>query len=332
MAWNAITVYLQSWFNYNGVGGTMILLSLVLAIVFGAVWLIGHRPPLLRKPGLWLTLIASALITVLLTAFIYKVVEFYYVQWLGNTFSGATLNDTVLLWSILLVVVIALVQEGAKLIPMLFWRAGSNKPDVKTWVAIGAIAGAGFGIFEAFNSLAIIFGSGWTWGAVSAAGFTGLLPVWLCFWTVAYHIGITAIIGYGMAKGSGGGYYMLAVLLHAAFAYLNVLVVNGNMSSDLLGVILAIGAAIIIAISYWLSNRKYSDEPRMATAAQPYPQQQYQQQYPQQQYPQQQYPPQEQYPPQQPSTPPTPPVAPGHKPPPPPAPPRPSGPPPPPSA
>ena len=69
MLWNTITAYLQSWFDYNGIAGNMILLCAGLALVFGIVWLLGHRPPFIKKPGLWLTAVVSALLTVLATVF-----------------------------------------------------------------------------------------------------------------------------------------------------------------------------------------------------------------------------------------------------------------------
>jgi hypothetical protein len=275
MLWNTITTYLQSWFDYAGVAGTLILLCAVLALVFGAVWLLGHRPPFLKKPSLWLTAIASALITLVATAFIYISINYYYVQWLGDTFDNSTLADTALLWSIPIVLLVGLVQEGAKMVPMLFWRSGSVKPDIGTWIAIGAVAGAGFGIFEAFNGMCNVFGSGWDWGLVSATGITALLPFWICFWMIACHIGISAVVGYGLAKHRGGGFYGLAVFLHALIAYAAVLATNGTITGNQLGIIVAVAGLIIILISYWLRWRKYGDETPVAVPAatpQAYPQ------------------------------------------------------------
>jgi hypothetical protein len=272
MLWDTITTYLRSWFDYNGIAGNLILISVGLALVFGIAWLIGHRPPLLKRPGLWLMAIGSALLTLVATAFIYITINYYYVQWLGDTFDTGTLNDTVLLWSIPIVLIIGLVQEGAKMVPMLFWRASRDKPDMRTWVAIGAVAGAGFGIFEAFNGMCGTFGSGWEWSLVDSNGITALLPFWMVFWMIAGHIGLSAIVGYGLAKGKGGLFYLLAAFLHALIAYFSVLSINGNITANELGIILAVAALIIISISYWLRWRTYGDEtPPAITVAQPLP-------------------------------------------------------------
>ena len=154
---------------------------------------------------------------------------------------------------------VGLVQEGAKMIPMLFWRVGSNKPDIRTWVAIGAVAGAGFGIFEAFNGMSGTFGAGWDWSLVGSTGITALLPFWLSFWMIAGHIGLSALVGYGLAKGKGGGFYALAAFLHALFSYAAILATNGNITGNQLGIILAVAGLIIISVSLWLRWRKYDD-------------------------------------------------------------------------
>ncbi len=267
MLWHSITTYLQPWFDYTGIAGNFILISAGLALGFGIIWLLGHRPPFLREPYLWVTAIASALLTVVATAFIYIPLNYYYAQWLGNTFSMSTLADMALVWSIPIVLVIGLVQEGAKMIPMLFWRTGSEKPDLKLSIMIGAVAGAGYGIFEAFYGYSQVFRAGWGWSDVTTGGVTELLPFWIYFWMIACHIGISAVLGYGLGKGKGGAYYILAAFLHALVAYVTVLTVNGTITSNQMGIILAVAGLIIISLSLWLRWRKYGEEALVAAAA-----------------------------------------------------------------
>ena len=259
MLWNSITGYLESWFNHTGVAGNLILLSAGLALVFGIIFLVYYWPPLLRKPGLWLTAVGSALLTVVATAFIYVTISYYYTQWLDATFSTGTLNDTMLLWSIPIVLALGLVQEGAKMVPMLFWWLGKTKPDPRMGVIIGAVAGAGYGIFEAFYSHNQIFATGWGWDNVALGGVTSLLPFWICFWTVACHIGISALVGYGLAKRKIWLYYPLAAFVHALVTYLSVLAAKGTITGNQMGIILAVGGLIIIGISLWLHRRKYEE-------------------------------------------------------------------------
>jgi len=260
MLWNTITAYLQPRFDYYGVAGNLILISAGLALAFGIIWLIGHRPPFIREPLLWVTAIASALLTVMATAFIFIPLNYYYTQWLGNTFNTGTLADMVLVWSIPIVLVIGLVQEGAKMIPMLFWRTGSEKPDIRFSMMIGAAAGAGYGIFEAFYSYNQVFKAGWGWSDVTTGGITALLPFWIYFWMIACHIGISALVGYGLGKGKGWVYYLLAAFLHALVSYAAILATNGNITGNQLGIIIALAGLIIIGISLWLRWRKYDEE------------------------------------------------------------------------
>jgi hypothetical protein len=270
MLWNTITAYLQPRFDYYGVGGNLILISAGLALAFGIIWLLGHRPPIIREPLLWVTAIASALLTVIATAFIFIPLNYYYAQWLGNTFDAGTLADMVLVWSIPIVLVIGLVQEGAKMIPMLFWRTGDEKPDIRFSMMIGAVAGAGYGIFEAFYSYNQVFKTGWGWSNVTTGGITALLPFWIYFWMIACHIGISVLVGYGLGKGKGGGFYVLAAFLHALVSYAAILATIGNITGNQLGIIIAAAGIIIIGISLWLRWRKYEEaEPDTVTETAP---------------------------------------------------------------
>jgi hypothetical protein len=259
MLWNTITAYLQPRFDYYGVAGNLVLISAGLALAFGIIWLIGHRPPFLKEPLLWITAIASALLTVLATAFIFIPLNYFYSQWLGNTFDTHTLANMVLVWSIPIVLVIGLVQEGAKMVPMLFWRTGDEKPDIRFSMMIGAVAGAGYGIFEAFYSYNQVFKAGWGWSDVTTGGITQLLPFWIYFWMIACHIGISALLGYGLGKGKGGVFYALAAFLHALLSYAAILASNGYITGNQLGIITAAAGIIIIGLSLWLRWRKFGE-------------------------------------------------------------------------
>jgi hypothetical protein len=267
MLWNTISTYLQSWFDYSGVAGYMILFAAGLAVVFIVVWMLGHRPPVIKKPGLWLTAVISALLTMLATAFIYVSINYFYVQWLGETFDAGMLNNTLPLWCIPVVLSLGLVQEGAKTVSMLFWRMSKVKPDISSWVVVGAMSGAGFGIFEAFNSMCSVFGSDWQWSLVSTEGFTALLPFWVCFWVVACHIGISALVGYGLGKGKGWAFYFMAVFIHALLFYFSVLATNDTITSTLYGAVVSLVGLVVILISYWLRWRRYGDEQTAEVAA-----------------------------------------------------------------
>jgi hypothetical protein len=258
--WDAMWEYLKSWFNYPGVEGKIILLCAALALVFGIIWLLAYWTPFLKRPGLWPTAIGSALITVVAMTFIYMPLLYLYTQWLDSSFSQGTLNDMMLLWTIPIVLVVALVEEGAKMIPMLFWWAGKYKPNVKMGMLIGAAAGAGFGIFQAFQIQNEVFGSGWSWAQVTAGGITALAPFWEQFWVVAAHIAMSAVVGYGMAKGKGGAFYLLASFLHAVLLYIVMFYAKGLITYNQMEIIVAAAAAVLTLVVLLVRWRRRDED------------------------------------------------------------------------
>ena len=133
-----------------------------------------------------------------------------------------------LLAGIPIILLSGLVQEGSKLVPVVvyWWRKGRNI-DPKLGLVIGAVAGMGFGVFEAMWAHNNIFAAGWTWEAVQTGGVVALAGFWERFFAVALHIGISALAGYGLAKGWGWQFYLLASFLHAFNNYCVVLFQSG---------------------------------------------------------------------------------------------------------
>ncbi len=86
-------------------------------------------------------------------------------------------------------------------------------------LAIGALAGAGFGIFEAVWVLNTVFASGWSWTVVETHGLLALFPFWERFFTVAFHIAASALAGYGLARGWAWQFYLIASFCHALVNY-----------------------------------------------------------------------------------------------------------------
>ena len=183
-----------------------------LAIAFGAVWLAGYRPPLFKKPWLWAGLASSAILTLAAVSFIQIPLQ----VWTGQALS----HVGILVAGIPHVLFAGLVQEGSKLVPVVvyWWRSGKNI-DPKAGLAIGAVAGVGFGILEAQWAHNLIFASGWTWEAVQIYGFWALAGFWERFFGVAAHIAFSALAGYGLARGWGWQFYLIASVLHGLLNY-----------------------------------------------------------------------------------------------------------------
>jgi len=228
-----------------------------LAIGFGVVWLACYRPPLFKKPWLWAVLAGSAFFTLAAVCFIQIPLQIWTGQAMGHFWSQEVLARWILLAAIPQILLSGLVQEGAKLVPVVvyWWRSGKNI-DPKLGLVIGAVAGAGFAIFEAQWVNNLIFASGWTWAAVQAGGFTALLGFWERFFTVAALIAFSALAGYGLARGRGWQFYLIAAGLHALVNYSIVLLQARVFTILHAEIYLAAVAVAVTAWALWLRWRK----------------------------------------------------------------------------
>jgi RsiW-degrading membrane proteinase PrsW (M82 family) len=228
-----------------------------LAIAFGAVWLACYRPPLFKKPWLWAVLVGSAFLTLTAVCFIQIPLWFWAGQALGHFWSQEVLERWILLTGIPQILITGLVQEGSKLVPVVvyWWRSGKNI-DLKLGLAIGAVAGAGFGIFEAQWLLNDIFARGVTWEAIQAGGFVALLGFWERFFTVAAHIAFSALAGYGLARGWGWQFYLIASALHGLLNY-SVLLLRAGLFTNVHAEIYIASLAVVVTVwALWLRWRK----------------------------------------------------------------------------
>jgi RsiW-degrading membrane proteinase PrsW (M82 family) len=171
-----------------------------------------------------------------------------------------------LLASIPQILLTGLVQEGAKLVPVVvyWWRSGRSI-DPKLGLVIGAVAGAGFAIFEAQWAHNLIFASGWTWASVQAGGFMALIGFWERFFTIAGHVAFSALAGYGLARGRGWQFYLIASALHALLNYSIILLQVETLSILQAEIYIAVVAVAISVWALWLRWRRTAD---MAQSAQ----------------------------------------------------------------
>jgi RsiW-degrading membrane proteinase PrsW (M82 family) len=181
-------------------------------------------------------------------------------QALIQFWSQEIIMSWILLAGIPQILLSGLVQEGAKLIPIVFWWT-RNRTDVTPTMGliVGAIAGAGLGIFEAVWAHNTVFASGWTWQVVETIGLVALTPFWERFSAVAFHIAVSALAGYGLAKGWGWQFYLIASFSHALINYGVVLLQSGVLTVIQLEVYVTIIALVITAVALWLRWRKSED-------------------------------------------------------------------------
>jgi RsiW-degrading membrane proteinase PrsW (M82 family) len=232
-------------------------LGIGLAIAFGAIWLAAYRPPLIKRPWFWAVLVSSAILALAAASFIQIPLQVLAGAALGNFWSQEVLERWILLAAIPQIFLSGLVQEGAKLVPVVvyWWRSGRNI-DPRLGLAIGAVAGAGFGIFEAQWAHNVIFASGWTWGAVQAGGYMALAGFWERFFVVAAHTAFSALAGYGLARGWGWQFYLIAAALHGLLNYSVVLVQVGIFTALHMEIYVAVLAVLVTAWALWLRWRK----------------------------------------------------------------------------
>jgi RsiW-degrading membrane proteinase PrsW (M82 family) len=247
----------KSFFQNPSGSGTYLAIAIGLAIAFGAVWLACYRPPLFKKPWLWAVLVSSPFLTLAAISFIQIPLQAWTGQALGHLWSQWSAMRWILLAFIPLMLLSGLVQEGAKLVPVVvYWKRSGKNIDPKLGLIIGAVAGAGFGIFEAQQAHNLIFASGWTWAAVQTGGFVALLGFWERFFTVAAHIAFSALAGYGLARGWGWQFYLIASVLHGLLNYSRALLQAGLFTAVEAEIYIAVIAVLVTAWSLWLRWRK----------------------------------------------------------------------------
>jgi RsiW-degrading membrane proteinase PrsW (M82 family) len=224
--------FFNSAFSFPGLAWTLICLSIILGLIFGAIWLTPYWPPTLRKPRIWIVGVVSAFFTWIAIAFIQIPLQTWTGEALIYFWNQNTLNDWLLLAGIPQILLSGLVQEGAKLVPVVFYWWRSHKTlDPKFGLILGAISGAGFGVFEAVWVHNSIFAAGWTWQVVEMNGFTGILGFWERFFSLGFHVAVTALAGYGLARGLGWQFYLIASLLHGLLNYSVILLQRGVLTA-----------------------------------------------------------------------------------------------------
>ncbi len=243
--------FFTSWFANPSAWG------IGLAIIFGAVWLSCYWPPLFKKPWLWAIMVSSAFLALVAVTFVQIPLQVWTGQGLNYFWDQETLIRWLLLAGIPQILYSGLVQEGAKLIPIVvyWWRKGMSI-DPKLGLAVGAVAGAGFGTFEALWAHNAIFASGWSWEMVQTEGILALAGFWERFFAVAFHTAASALAGWGLAKGWGWQFYLLASFLHAFLNYSVVFLQSGLITIVQLEIFAAVWAVLVTGGALWLRWRQ----------------------------------------------------------------------------
>jgi len=246
--------YFPSYFN---------ILFIFVIVVVVANWLVDFLLAYHEWPGVhffWRVLgviVVSATLTWVAVSFIQIPLQTWSGQFLNRFWGQETLVGWLLLAGIPAVLLTGIVQEGAKLVPVVayWWRRGRNI-DPKLGLAIGAVAGVGFGVFEAQWLHNTIFAMGWTWGSVQTFGPMAAFGFWERFFTVAFHTAVSALAGYGLARGFGWQSYVLAAFLHGLLNYSALLFQSGTLPIIGTEIFITVVAVLVAAGALWLRWRK----------------------------------------------------------------------------
>lgn len=239
----AIRIFL-SFFEHPNLFGISISISI------GIIWLLIYKIPVIKYRRFWIFPILSGLLGLVGLAFIQYPLNQLLGIFLKNFWTEVELQQNILIIGLLSVLIGGFSQEITKIIPFVIYRI-FKKDEITSinGLILGAVAGAGFGVFEAQWMLNNLFNAGWTWTAVSENGVLALIPFWERFFAIGGHIAFSAIAGYGIAKGKGWRFLMLSALMHAALNYSAYLLKVGILTFihvEILIAVFTIGLTIAI--------------------------------------------------------------------------------------
>lgn len=122
--WEYMLDFFKSFFFVPGLSWSQALVSIGLAFAFGAAWFAAYRTPIFKKPWAWAVLVGSALLTLLAVTFVQIPLQWWSSDALYHFWSAGVILDWLLLAGIPTVLLSGLVQEGAKMVPVVvyWWR------------------------------------------------------------------------------------------------------------------------------------------------------------------------------------------------------------------
>ncbi len=253
-----MTSFFNSAFYFAGTNWKSILVAVALGLVVGAVWLAFYLPPLFKKRMLWAVAAVSAILTWSAVAFVQIPLQYWYVDAIKHFWGSADISSWYLLIAFPLVLLSGLVQEAAKLVPTLFiWWRSKRSLTPKMGLIIGAVSGAGFGVFEAIWVHNQIFVNGISRAVVSDYA----LGLWERIFAVAFHIAASALTGWGIAKRKGWLFYVIAAFLHGIVNYSVILIQDNKMTAVQSEIYLTVIAVLTTAVMLWLRWRKEKEVP-----------------------------------------------------------------------
>jgi RsiW-degrading membrane proteinase PrsW (M82 family) len=249
--------FFTSAFYFPGLSWALIATATAIGFIFGAIWLAPYGLTVFKKRWAWAVAAGGALLTWAAIAFIQVPLQSLTGQALLSFWDQATLMRWLLLAGIPQILLSGLVQEAAKLIPVIiYWMRNNKSLAAGSGLVAGAVSGAGFGVFEAIWVHNTIFASGWTLGTIQTSGLTALLGFWERFFTVGFHIAVSALAGYGLAKRRAWQFYLATALLHGLANYSVVLLQSGLLTAVQVEMLIAAISVMVYVAALLLHRRE----------------------------------------------------------------------------
>ena len=227
--------------------------SALIAALFALPWLMALAWGWLRRPWLWVAVVAAALLFPLSIAWIQVPIQNGLSQLWQSLLSREVIRRYALIVYGPTILASGVVQEAVKL--LIAMRRLGAQHDPRGGLAVGAASGAGYGGLEAFWALNAVLSVGWSWGTVQLAGPAALLPFIERFLAVPFHIGATSLAAYGHATGRTWRFWLLAAGLHSLTNYSVVLLQMGVLNAWSLEVWVGLVSLATVGVALWLRWR-----------------------------------------------------------------------------
>ncbi|WP_018962558.1 YhfC family intramembrane metalloprotease [Coprothermobacter platensis] len=237
--WSSVWNEFLSFYTNINIGGT------VGALLIVTFWILVFRAPIWRKPHLLYVFIGSFLLFGPSIAFIQIPLQNLLNLLFFNIWRFSASRTILLIFGIPYVLIAGFVQEGFKLLPVLFLNKRAEYVSVDDKVNAGIISGAGYGVFEAI----------WVLSQVFDYGFASILPFWERFMTVPFHMAATGMAAYGLGKKRWWQFFVFASILHALVDYSAVLVNVSLLSAVGAEVYLSVVTICTIVVTFWMSHK-----------------------------------------------------------------------------
>jgi hypothetical protein len=241
-----------------------IVFAIGLALVFGAIWIAGFWPPLFKNWRLWLVMVGAWILPTIALPFIQfplqSAISAPLITFLGKFFQDIAVN---LITGLVMAIISGLVLQGVLLVPVFYyWLNRQGEFNPRYALMVGALSGAIFGAFQAYNLFSKFVEIGIA--SIFQANPITYLAFMDTFFAVAFFAGCTALAAYGLAKGKGWQAYLIFAGVNVVYDYISLLMSAKVIPLWGAEVIVTLMGAAAGGLALWLYWKKTRTEEKTA--------------------------------------------------------------------